>query len=246
MNILITGANQGIGYYMVAELLEQGHNVTVLDIEITESLNLKKKYPKKILPLLCDVRSTEEMQRCIKQSADEYGAIDIAIHNACICAFKSMEEADYSTYEDVLNVNYFGALRLAKCAIPYMKNGKVIFVSSGVGVTGFHNISPYASSKGAIESLAKCLSLEYKDKGISFHIMQPPLTSTKSAAPLSVPKEFLAKPEIVGRGLARQIHKNSYYICHSPMQQIQVKLCYLFPRKMGSLMSKMAKRAEIQ
>ncbi|MGL5254567.1 MAG: SDR family NAD(P)-dependent oxidoreductase [Brevinema sp.] len=244
MNILITGANQGIGYYMVIELLEQGHNVTALDIDISELLNLANKYPNKVFPILCDVRNTENMQKSIKQSVNTCGTIDIAIHNACICTFQSMEDTDYSIYEDVLNVNYLGALRLAKCAIPHMQSGKVIFVSSGVGVTGFHNISPYASSKGAIESLAKCLSLEYKDRGISFHIMQPPLTRTKSAEPLPIPKDFLANPQIVGRGLARRIHKNSYCICHSVIQQVQTKLCYLFPLKMGAMMSKMTKKSE--
>ncbi|MGL5260067.1 MAG: SDR family NAD(P)-dependent oxidoreductase [Lachnospiraceae bacterium] len=99
-----------------------------------------------------------------------------------------------------------------------------MFICSGVGVTGFHNISPYVSPKGAIESLAKCLSLEYKDRGISFHIIQPPLTRTKSTEPFPIPKDFLANPQIVGRGLARLIHKNSYCICHSVIQQDQTKL----------------------
>lgn len=244
MNIVITGANQGIGYFMVEELLNQGHTVTVLDIEINLLQKLIEKYPHKILPILCDVRNTKRMQESIVQSVNTFGLIDIAIHNACICTFQSMEEADYNVYEDVMNVNYFGALRLAKCTIPHMKNGKVIFVSSGVGVTGFHSISPYASSKGAIESLAKCLSLEYKNKGISFHIMQPPLTKTKSAQPIPIPQEFLANPQVVGHGLAKRMHKKTYCICHSFIQQIQMKLCYLFPLKMGVMMSKMTKRSK--
>ena len=55
--------------------------------------------------------------------------------------------------------NYYGGLRFDKSVIPYMqaqKRGKIIFTSSGVGVTGFIGISPYASTKGALESLAKC------------------------------------------------------------------------------------------
>lgn len=245
MNILITGANQGIGYYMVAQLLEQGHTVTVLDVDISELFNLVKKYPNKILPVLCDVRNTEDMGEGIKQSVNTYGAIDIAIHNACMCTFQSMEETDYSVYEDVFNVNYFGALRLAKCVVPYMENvkkGKVIFTSSGVGVMGFHNISPYASSKGAIEALVKCLNIEYMEKGISFHIFHPPLTRTKSAAPLPVPQDFLADPSVVGCGLAKRINKKGYYICHSGSQHLQTKLCYLFPNKMGKMMSKLLKK----
>ena len=57
-------------------------------------------------------------------------------------------------------MNYYGALRLVKSVLPYMqaqKYGKIIFTSSGVGVTGFIGISPYASTKGALEALAKSL-----------------------------------------------------------------------------------------
>lgn len=249
MNILITGANEGIGYYMVTELLGQGNNVTVLDLEITELLKLKDKYPDEIFPIECDVRDTGGVMESVKECVDKYGSIDIAVHNACRCTFTSMIETEYSIYEDVFNVNYFGALRLAKCVIPYMEkvsSGKIIFTSSGVGVMGFHNISPYASSKGAIESLAKCLRIEYAEKGITFHIFHPPLTKTKSASPLPVPQDFMADPKVVGTGLARRINKNNYYICHSFTQQLQTKLCYLFPIKMGKMMSMLLKRNGLQ
>ncbi|MDO4274376.1 MAG: SDR family NAD(P)-dependent oxidoreductase [Eubacteriales bacterium] len=245
MNILITGANEGIGYYLLAELLGMGNNVTVLDVETGELLKLKEQYPDQILPIKCDVRDTDGVQDGVKKSVAAYGSIDIAVHNACRCTFQSAAETDYSVYEDVFNVNYFGALRLAKCVIPYMEKrgkGKVIFTSSGVGVMGFHNISPYASSKGAIETLAKCLNLEYADKGISFQIFHPPLTRTRSASPLPVPQDFLADPQTVGRGLARRINKKSYYICHSVSQHLQTRLCYLFPNKMGKMMSKLLRK----
>ena len=155
-----------------------------------------------------------------------------------------MESTTDETYHQVFNVNYFGALNLSRAVLPYMKeknNGKIIFTSSGVGVMGFVNISPYASTKGAIESLAKCLNIEYADFNISFHIFHPPLTNTKSASPLPVPKEFMADPQKVGIGLAKRINKKSYIICHSAGQKLQTLLCYLFPIKMGKLMSKMTK-----
>ena len=119
--------------------------------------------------------------------------------------------------------------------------GKVIFTSSIVGVTGFMNISPYASSKGAIESLVKCLNIEYKHKGISFHIFHPPLTRTKYLEPLPVPKKVMEAPEKVGIGLAKNINKKSFIICHSLWQIVEIMACYLFPIKMGKLMSMAAK-----
>lgn len=240
-NILITGAAQGIGYYMVEELLKMGFNVTVLDLKI-EPLAELARANSNLAIFECDVRDAGRMEVCVRESVSRFGGVDCAVHNACLCTFDSMETTDLDTYRDVFDVNYFGALRLAKMVIPYMKKqgqGKIIFTSSGVGVMGFVNISPYASSKGALETLVKCLNIEYQDKGITFHIFHPPLTRTASAAPLPVPAEFMANPKEVGRGLARHIHQRSMIISHSFFQSIQTGLCYLFPVFMGRMLSKM-------
>ena len=162
-NIIITGANQGIGYYMVEKLLAEGNKVSVLDIETDNLTNLKKKYDCLIFYKV-DLRNYDEVKRAVDETVAEFDTIDIAVHNACKCTFESERKTDLDTYMDVFDVNYFGALRLVKCVIPYMsaqKKGRVIFTSSGVGVTGFMNISPYSSTKGALEALAKCLRIEY-------------------------------------------------------------------------------------
>lgn len=123
------------------------------------------------------------------------------------------------------------------------RQGKICFTSSGVGVTGYINISPYACSKGAIESLAKCLRNEYADSGITFHIMHPPLTNTKSSSPLPVPKEFKALPEKVGKGFVKHIDSKKFIITPSFADAVSVKLSYLFPLLMGKLLVKMTKKA---
>lgn len=241
-NIVITGANQGIGYYFVERLLKDGNRVAVLDLETDQLAKLKVTHENNLLYYLADVRDQESMDNVITEVVSEFGSIDIAVHNACKCTFDSQANTDLNTYREVLDVNYFGALRLAKSVLPYMvkqNRGKVIFTSSGVGVTGFMNISPYASSKGAIEALAKCLKIEYAKNNISFHIFHPPLTRTKSSDPLPVPKEFKALPDTVGQGLAKHIHSKRFIICHSFGQKIQILGCYLFPVKMGKLLSKL-------
>ena len=247
MNIVITGANQGIGYYMAAQLLKDGNKVAVFDLE-TENLEaLKAQYGEQLLSFKVDVRNQEALNAASAHAADAFSGIDVAIHNACRCTFDTEANTDLDTYKDVFDVNYFGALRLTKSVLPYMvkqNQGKIIFTSSGVGVMGFTRISPYASSKGAIEALAKCLNIEYAKNNISFHIFHPPLTRTKSAAPLPVPQDFMALPETVGRGLAKHIHSKHYIICHSWGQRMQTLWCYLCPLKMGKLMSKMTDRYE--
>lgn len=170
-NIIITGANQGIGYYMVEKLLSEGNKVSVLDIETDNLTNLKKLYDCLIFYKV-DLRNYDEVKRAVDETVEEFDTIDIAVHNACKCTFESESKTDLDTYKDVFDVNYFGALRLVKCVIPYMsaqKKGRVIFTSSGVGVTGFMNISPYSSTKGALEALAKCLRIEYAKDNITFH-----------------------------------------------------------------------------
>lgn len=79
------------------------------------------------------------------------------------------------------------------------------------------------------------LNLEYASYGVTFHIIHPPLTRTRSAAPLPVPKEFMADPKKVGYGIARHISSKRFIICHSFWQKLQTLGCYCFPVKMGKL-----------
>ena len=241
-SIAITGANQGIGYYMAEQLLEAGHKVAVLDLEIENIQLLKNKYEDRLLCFVADVREPAQVEMALAEMVACFQTIDVAVHNACLCTFDIEANTEVEIYRKVMDVNYFGALKIAKAALPYMvkqNKGRIIFTSSGVGVTGFAGISPYASSKGAIESLAKCLKIEYAKNNISFHIFHPPLTRTKSSDPLPVPKEFMANPEIVGYGLAKHIMSKRFIICHSFSQIIQMLLCYLFPLKFGNLLSKL-------
>ena len=245
-NVLIVGADQGIGYYLVERLLELENTVTVLDLQITAIDILKEKYQDTVLPIVADARNLSSIENGVHSAIEHFGDIDIAIHNACLCTFESEHDTDYEVYQNVMDVNYFGALRLAKTVLPYMRKagkGRIIFASSGVGVTGFSNISPYAASKGAIESLAKCLEIENEEYGISFHLFHPPLTNTKSASGISIPKEFKAEAKKVGYGLADHIWSKKFVICHSAGQAAQMRLCYLHPLYIGKMMSKAARRA---
>lgn len=242
--IFITGANEGIGYSIVNQLLLKKNCVAVFDIHTDNLIGLEKEYTKTLLVYKGSVRDEESINDAANRCASKFGGIDIAIHNACECTFNNFENTSEEIYKKVFDVNYFGAFRLTRAVIPYMKKnnqGKIIFTSSGVGIMGFINISPYASSKGSIESLAKCLNIEYLDYGISFHIFHPPLTRTKSSSALPVPKEFMADPVKVGKGLANNINKRSFIICHSFSQKILTMICYFFPIKMGRLLSKMTK-----
>ena len=243
-NFVITGGARGIGFHLALGLLQNGGRVAVLDLDVSPLQRQGAQLPG-LLALPCDVRDAGQVAACVDRAAEEFGGIDCAVHNACLCAFGPFDVTEEETFRQVLDTNYFGALHLARAALPHLRRsrGRLVFTSSGVGVTGFSGIAPYACSKGAIESLAKCLRLECAPEGVSVHLIHPPLTRTASAAPLPVPVEFMASPEAVGAGLARRIGKKNFLICHSAGQQLQMAASYLFPLRMGALMDRAVSRA---
>ncbi|MDF2803213.1 MAG: family oxidoreductase [Anaerocolumna sp.] len=244
--LLITGGNEGIGYNMAKQWLENGNCVSVLDLNCDKIDKLKETYSKTLLSFICDVRDIDSVKMAVNKTYEEFGNINYAVHNACLCLFKSFEEHNIEDFDRVMDVNFHGAINLAKAVLPIMhkqRQGKICFTSSGVGITGYINISPYACSKGAIESLAKCLNNEYADSGITFHIMHPPLTNTKSSSPLPVPKEFKASPEKVGKGFIKHIDSKKFIITPSFGDAVSVKFSYLFPLSVGRLLVKMTKKS---
>ena len=246
-NIVIVGANQGIGYYLVQSLLAAGNKVAVMDIRTEHIEQLNDKYPDTLMVLYADATDEASIAEGVRKAHESFGSIDIAIHNACLCTFESEPDSDIEIYQKVMDVNYYGALRLAKAVLPFMreaKGGRLIFTSSGVGVTGFENISPYASSKGAIESLAKCLEIENVKYGISVHLFHPPLTNTESASGLPIPKEFKADPLKVGQGLAKHINSNKFVICPGVSQALSMFFCYRHPLRFGKLLAKATGKAK--
>lgn len=245
-SLFITGGNNGIGYYMVKEWLEIGNAASVIDLNVDHLDVLKKEYPDRLVFFKGDVCSKTDLETAVSQTKDAFGDIDYAVHNACSCIYKSFSQHTWTDYDQVMNVNFQGAVNLTDVILPIMtsqKTGKICFTSSGIGTTGYINISSYSASKGAIEAFAKCMNLEYKDSGVTFHLLHPPLTDTESCSPIPVPKEFKASPEKVGKGLIKHIHKDKFIITPSLGDALSVKLSYRFPLAMGRLLAKMTAKA---
>ena len=243
-SLVISGANEGIGYYLAEQCLKGGMNVAILDIATYRLDKLKEIYQGKLLIFQCDVCDFNQVKATCEPIIECFGNIDYLIHNACKAIFRSVEDCQDDDYHSVFDVNFLGAIHCIQAYLPKMKSqnkGKIILMSSGVGVMGFSNLSPYACSKGAIESLAKCMNLEYSHSGITFHLMHPPLSKTTSAKPLPIPEEMKADPMKVGYGFANRLHQKSFIISHSRLQAIQTRLMYLMPISLGKLMDKMTK-----
>src|SRR6056297_850315 len=195
--VIITGANNGIGFHMAASLLKERYRVAVFDLSGENLMEMQDKYPSHLLFCRCDVTSDADIKTATDIVLEEWDSIDILVNNACEAIFSPFEMKTLEQTRREFEVNYFGYVRMIAAILPHMKaQGKGIIhnVRSGVGITGFPGLYGYASTKGAIEALSRTLSLEFSRFGIRVNTMHPPLTQTKSASPLGISKEAMADP----------------------------------------------------
>jgi NAD(P)-dependent dehydrogenase (short-subunit alcohol dehydrogenase family) len=239
--IIITGANNGIGLAMSRTLLEMGERVAALDLS-TENL---PAHPH-LLAFVCDVTDAQGVQACVDEVVRAWGGVDVLVNNACLALFKPFTERSLEDTHREFEVNYFGYVHTIQAVLPVMrqqKAGTIHNLSSGVGFTGMPGMSGYTSTKGAIEALTRTLALELADDGITVNVMHPPLTRTKSASGLGVPPEMMDDPQVVGRGLARQVGSHKPFITHNFGTGLGIWAQRHFPLAMGQLLSKMTRRA---
>lgn len=243
--ILITGANNGIGFHMTASLLEMGYNVAGLDLSGENLASLQEGYPDRLLFCRCDVTDEAQVRAAVEAVVRKWGRIDVLVNNACLAIFKLFEEKTLEETRREFEVNFFGYVRMIAAVLPHMKaqgGGIIHNVGSGVGITGFPGIYGYASTKGAIEALTRTLALELAPHGICVNLMHPPLTNTKSAAPLGIPPQTMADPADVGRKLAKKILSTKPVITPDLKTAAYLFFARRFPDGIGKLFSKMAQR----
>ena len=107
-NIMISGANEGIGYHLAKQLLDEGNKVAVLDIQTENLAGLEAVYGNNLLYFKADMRCDQKIRDAVEQVAEDFQTIDIAIHNACKCTFCREKDADLTVYQDVFDVGITG------------------------------------------------------------------------------------------------------------------------------------------
>ena len=244
--VIVTGANNGIGFHMTKTLLADGYCVAALDLAIDNLSVLETTYPYRLLVCRCDVTDDTQVKATIELVMQRLGQIDILVNNAALAIFSPFEQKPLEQTRQEFEVNYFGYLRLIAAVLPQMKargTGIIHNVSSGVGITGFPGIYGYASTKGAIESLTRTLALEFAGYGIQVNLMHPPLTNTKSAAPLGVPLQAMDDPARVGRNLAKQIRSTKPIIASDFRTAMYLFFAYRYPEALGRLFAKLTENS---
>ncbi|MGH1336196.1 MAG: SDR family oxidoreductase [Aureispira sp.] len=177
--ILITGGTSGIGFACAAYLLQ--HNYQVL-ITGQNPENLKKALEQlgdKATGYLSDTSSMQDIVQLAKKVKATFNRIDGLFINAGIFQAASFEATTEDLFDKTMGINFKGAFFTMQHFIPLLNNPSSIVLNTSVVVfKSFSNTSVYTASKAALESVAKVLNVELKDKGIRINTVSPGVTRT--------------------------------------------------------------------
>ncbi|GAB3071001.1 oxidoreductase [Nocardioides zeae] len=187
---VVTGASTGIGRAAAAALADAGHTV------IGTSRRSSQARPLAGATFLdLEVASDESVRALVDAVLDRFGRIDVLVNNAGVGAIGAAEEASPDEVRDVFDVNVFGVMRMSNAVLPSMRSrgaGRIVNVSSVLGLVPAPFMATYAASKHAVEGYTESLDHEVREHGVRALLVEPAYTRTQFEQSSSAPAAPLA------------------------------------------------------
>ena len=190
-SVLVTGGNRGIGRAIAEAFLAQGDKVAVT----TRSGGA----PEGALDVRCDITDGAAVDAAFAEIEAAHGPVEVLVANAGITAdtlVLRMSEEDWSS---VIDTNLTGSFRLAKRAAKGMlrlRRGRIIFISSVVGLLGSAGQVNYAASKAGLVGMARSLARELGSRSITANVVSPGFVETDMTAVLTDEQKSLIKTQV--------------------------------------------------
>ena len=182
---LITGATRGIGKQIAITLAKQGYNIALNYRKENEELeNTKKEIEKigvQILAVKGDVANFEDCENFVKKVIERFGQIDVLVNNAGITKDMLLMRMKKEDFEQVIDTNLVGTFNVTKNVVPYMmkaRSGRIINISSVVGISGNAGQTNYSASKAGIIGFTKSLAKEIASRNILVNAVAPGFIET--------------------------------------------------------------------
>jgi 3-oxoacyl-[acyl-carrier protein] reductase len=178
-SVLVTGGNRGIGLAIAKRLSAGGDNVTITSRSGDEVAGLTVAR--------CDVRDTTAVDEAFTVAEAAHGPVEVVVANAGMTSDQLLALMSENAFTEVIDTNLAGAYRVAKRAVrPMLKlrRGRIIFLSSVVGMLGSAGQANYAASKAGLIGLARSLARELGSRNITVNVVAPGFAETDMTAQL--------------------------------------------------------------
>jgi len=182
---LITGATRGIGKQIAITLAKQGYNIALNYRKENEELeNTKKEIEEigvQVIAVKGDVANFEDCENFVKQVIERFGQIDVLVNNAGITKDMLLMRMKKEDFEQVIDTNLVGTFNVTKNVVPYMmkaRSGRIINISSVVGISGNAGQTNYSASKAGIIGFTKSLAKEIASRNILVNAVAPGFIET--------------------------------------------------------------------
>jgi 3-oxoacyl-[acyl-carrier protein] reductase len=179
-SVLVTGGNRGIGLATAQLLAAAGHRVAVT--------HRGSGAPEGLLAVKCDVTDSAAVEQAFVDVELAHGPVEVLISNAGITDDQLLLRMDEESFTRVLDTNLTAAFRVAKRASKSMLRarwGRLVFVSSVVGLSGSAGQAGYAASKSGLVGFSRSLARELGSRGITSNVVAPGFVDTDMTAELS-------------------------------------------------------------
>lgn len=226
---IVTGASRGIGKAIALKLASLGANIVLnyrsSEKEALEVENEIKNMDVDVISIKGDISKIDDVQNIVSKAKEKFGNIDIMVNNAGITKDGLILRMKEEDFDSVIDVNLKGVFNCLKSITPIMvkqKHGKIINLSSVVGVSGNAGQVNYSASKAGVIGMTKSLAKELGGRGINVNAVAPGFIETdmtevlgdkfKEEAKNNIPLKRLGKAEDVADVVAFLASESSDYV----------------------------------
>ncbi|HWC68695.1 MAG TPA: 3-oxoacyl-ACP reductase FabG [Acidimicrobiales bacterium] len=166
--VLVTGGSRGIGLACARRFVELGDKVAVT--------HLSSAAPEGVLGIRCDVTSSDDVDAAFRTVEEQYGPVEVLVSNAGVTRDTLLLRMSEDDFTAVLDANLTGAFRVAKRAAQGMlraRRGRIILMSSVVGLSGSAGQVNYAAAKAGMVGFARSLARELASRSITVNVVAP-------------------------------------------------------------------------
>jgi 3-oxoacyl-[acyl-carrier protein] reductase len=197
---LVTGASRGIGRAIAIDLAKEGANLVVnyriRSDEAERVVGEIEAMGKRAIAIKADVSNEQEVKQMVDKTLETFGSLDILVNNAALHRGGRIQKLSTEDWDIVINSILKGTFNCCRYVIPYMIEkqwGRIINISSDVGLHGYPGDTAYGAAKAGLIGFTKSLAKEVAKKNITVNVVVPGFLRTDMTAPLFNTEEKVLK-----------------------------------------------------